>query len=300
MKLKVLITGANGLLGQALVQILKDHYQVTGIGLEDQAYLPTDGWQYHRVDITRNNELKPFYKQLSPDFVINAASFTNVDQCEVEKERCWQVNVKGVENLAMLARRNQAHVIHYSTDYVFDGKNGPYSEDDRPNPINYYGKAKLASENTLLKEDFPVTIIRTCVLYGIGKQVKTNFFLWVLKKLQQQEPFQVVTDQYNNPTLVEDLAMGTQLVLEQQMTGIFHMAGPEVVNRLQFARLIAEVFDHSADLIQETHTEALHQLAKRPVYGGLKIDLARVSLGYSPRPLKEALEYLKRKIQQHG
>lgn len=300
MKLKVLITGVNGLLGQALVHTLKGHYQITGIGLEEQAYLPTDGWEYHRVDITRTAELKAFYKQLCPDFIVNTASFTNVDRCEVEKELCWRVNVKGIENLAMMARRNQAHVVHYSTDYIFDGKNGPYSEDDRPNPINYYGKSKLASENTLLKEEFPVTIVRTCVLYGTGARVKTNFFLWVLEKLQQQEPFKVVTDQYNNPTLVEDLAMGTQLILDQQMTGIFNLAGPEVLNRLEFARLIARVFGYSPDLIGETRTETLNQLAKRPVYGGLKIDLARVSLGYAPRPLNEALEYLKRKIQQHG
>ncbi|MEJ2050298.1 MAG: dTDP-4-dehydrorhamnose reductase [Calditrichota bacterium] len=269
---KVIITGANGLLGQALIQVLKEKYEIIGTGLENNSFLPEDGWRYHKLDITNSQKCKDAIKEFVPEVIINAASFTDVDGCEKEKELCWQVNVKGVENLAKISRGLDIHLIHYSTDYVFDGKEGPYDETARPDPVGYYGKSKLASENVLQQIGCPFTVIRTCVLYGNGVEVKRNFFLWVLENLQNEKKIRVVTDQFNNPTLSEDLATGSQLVIEQAALGKFHLAGRDYLSRYDFALKICGIFNKSEEFVVPIKTKELGQAAPRPSRGGLKID----------------------------
>ncbi len=296
---KVLITGANGLLGQALVNVFYKKYQIMTTGQEDQPIITAGDEPYAQLDITNPARSKKIINQFAPDVVMNAASYTHVDDCERNKEFCWQVNVKGVENLANLARRYDFHLIHYSTDYVFDGKQGPYGEEDRPVPLGYYGKSKLASENVLRQIGCHFTIVRTCVLYGTGKEVKKNFFLWVLESLMNDKKIKVVTDQYNNPTLVEDLALGSSSVVEQAALGLYNLAGKDYLNRFDFAAAIADTFNFNADLISPVKTAQLKQLAERPLYGGLKIDLARNKLGYNPRSINESLIFLNWKMKKN-
>ncbi len=297
---RVLITGANGLLGQALINVFKDGFLVLATGVEDHPYLPPERWEYLPLDITRLSQCRSIIRDFRPEVIINAASFTHVDACEKEKELCWQINVKGTENLAVAARTDGIHLIHYSTDYIFDGEEGPYREDDRPNPLGYYGKSKLASENAVIKTGIPHTILRTCVLYGTGVQVKKNFFLWVLENLQKKQEMTIVTDQYNNPTLVEDLAIGTRQAVMKSAEGIYHVAGSDYLNRYEFARQVAEIFDLPPYLIRPITTGELGQAAPRPLRGGLQIDRAREELEYHPRSVKESLIYLKWKMEKNG
>ncbi|MBN2366529.1 MAG: dTDP-4-dehydrorhamnose reductase [Calditrichaeota bacterium] len=296
---KVLITGTNGLLGQALVNELEKKYQILPTGQEEKSPIPMNNDIYECFDITNFSQCKNLINEFAPDVIVNAASYTNVDDCERNKEFCWQVNVKGVENLAQLARRYDIHLLHYSTDYVFDGKNGPYDENEKPLPLGYYGKSKLASENVLRQIGCPFTIIRTCVLYGTGREVKKNFFLWSLENLREGSPIKVVTDQYNNPTLAEDLASGSMLVIDQAAVGLYHMAGNEYLNRFDFVKNVATVFSLNEKLISPVETRELGQLAERPLYGGLKIEHASDHLGYNPRSVNEALIYLKWKLRDN-
>jgi dTDP-4-dehydrorhamnose reductase len=296
---KVLITGSNGLLGQALNQLFQKRFRVLSTGIEDIAVVKTSENGYQILDVIDFAKCKAVINEFKPDVIVNAASFTQVDECENKREQCWQVNVKAVENLANLARRHDIHLIHYSTDYVFNGKNGPYQEADRPQPLGYYGKSKLASENVLRQIGCPFSIIRTCVLYGTGMAVKKNFFLWILENLQKEKPISVVTDQFNNPTLAEDLATGSLLVIEKAAIGLYHLAGEEYLNRFDFASKIAQIFDLPADRIKAIKSSQLKQSSPRPLLGGLKIDLAREKLGYHPQSLRESLNYLKRKISNN-
>jgi dTDP-4-dehydrorhamnose reductase len=296
----ILITGVNGLLGQALIQLLKKDYNIIGSSIEEDSAMPGNKFLYKQLDITNNTACKSLCQDFNPNIIINAASFTHVDQCEIEKELCWQVNVKAIENLAQISRRYNTHLIHYSTDYIFSGIDGPYSEKDRPKPLGYYGKSKLASENVLRQIGCPSSTIRTCVLFGTGYTVKKNFFLWVLENLQAGKEINVVTDQFNNPTLAEDLAIGTKLILENKALGVFHMAGHDYLNRFDFALAIADIFNLSKELIKPIKTDHLTQLANRPMQGGLKIELAKNQLGYNPRNLNESLIYLRWKIGKNG
>lgn len=296
---KILITGANGLLGQSLVDIFQKKYTMIATGVEDRSMHPNQNVKYQILDISNFNQSKDLINKFAPDVIINAASFTQVDACENQRELCWQINVKGVENLANLCRRYDIHLIHYSTDYVFDGKKGPYSENDRPHPLGYYGKSKLASENVLRQIACPFTIARTCVIYGNAIQVKKNFYLWVLENLQKKLPLKVVTDQYNNPTLAEDLALGTELVIQASLLGTLHLAGKEYLNRFDFAVSIAKFFDLDANLIQPIETAQLKQASPRPMYGGLKIDKAIEMLQYEPRTVKNTFSFLKWKMNRN-
>jgi len=294
---KILVTGANGLLGQKLVKYLSKHHHIMGTGREDHFVAPELDVEYRPLDITNARECRDLIYNYRPDIIINAASYTNVDGCELNKAECWAVNVKGVENLAFAARRDMAMVIHISTDYVFDGANGPYTEDDKPNPISYYGKAKLASENVVRMEGVPFAIARTSVLFGSGKQVKNNFFLWVYRNLKENKTIRVVTDQYNTPTLVEDLAIGIHLLIEKSRFGLFHLSGSEFLNRYEFAMRIARTFDFDTDLIQPIPTSVLQQPASRPPKAGLRAEKARNELGFNPHSIKDACRYLKSQLK---
>ena len=297
---KILITGANGLLGQALVDLFQKKYVMKATGVEERGIYPIEDVSYQTLDISNFNQCKDLVNQFAPDVIINAASFTQVDACEDQRELCWQINVKGVENLANLCRRYDIHLVHYSTDYVFDGKKGPYSENDRPHPLGYYGKSKLASENVLRQIACPFTIARTCVIYGIAVQAKKNFYLWVLESLRNKLTLKVVIDQFNNPTLAEDLALGTEQVIQSSLLGTLHLAGKEYLNRFDFAVSIAKFFNLDTNLIQPIETAQLKQSSQRPVYGGLKIDKAIDILQYEPRTVQNTFAFLKWKMERNG
>lgn len=294
---RILITGANGLLGQQLVRTFKPQHEVIATGNEEKFVLRNGDYHYEQLDITDADRCKTILSEQNPDIIVNAASFTDVDGCEVEKELCWNVNVKGMENLARAARRDMTLLVHISTDYIFDGENGPYSEEDRPNPLGYYGKAKLASENACRVAGVPFAIIRTSVLYGLGIQVKPNFFLWLYNSLKQGKTVNIVTDQYNTPTLVDDLATGIKRLVEKSAYGLYHLSGSEYVSRYEFALTLAEVFGFDRALIRPIGTDQLRQKAQRPMKGGLRIDKAVDALDYHPRTIEEAFRYLKSKLE---
>lgn len=290
---KVLITGANGLLGQKLVQTLQGKFQILATGNEDHFYPDKNEVPYKILDITDYARCKAFIRDMKPDIIVNAASYTNVDGCESEKEACWDVNVKGVENLAKAAKGLMSLLIHVSTDFIFDGENGPYSEGDRPNPLGYYGKSKLASENVCRISGIPFAIVRTSVLYGLGVDVKQNFFAWIHDSLKNGNKINIVTDQFNTPTLVDDLAKGILWIMQKSAYNVYNISGGDYVNRFDYANLLAEVFGFEKNLIKPITTNSLKQRARRPMKGGLIIDKARKELDFRPQSLLDSFLYLK-------
>lgn len=169
----VFITGANGLLGQAIISLFtrETDYELITSSVEDKPFLEY-GHKYEKLDITNKEEVKKLIGYYEPNVIINCAAFTEVDKCETERELCWRLNVDGVKNIIIASKKCDAKIIHFSTDYIFDGKNGPYTEDATPNPLSFYGRSKLASENALISSGIEHVIIRTMVLYGIGNSIK--------------------------------------------------------------------------------------------------------------------------------
>ncbi len=295
-----MILGANGLLGQKVTEFLArgTTNRLVLVGRSPSARLQIPESTYVELDITKKQMLRDAVAEYKPNVIVNAAAMTNVDACEKEREAAWKINVIAVENIIEAAKRQDATVVHVSTDYIFDGKSGPYTEDDRPEPINYYGRSKLASENQLKASGLRYLIARTMVLFGFAAEVKSNFALWLVRNLEERNPVRVVDDQTGNPTLVDDLAHGIISGVELERTGVYHIAGREIVSRYEFALKLASVFGFDSELISPVRTAALNQPAQRPLKSGLVTLKAEVELGYRPSTVEEGLTILKGQLSR--
>jgi dTDP-4-dehydrorhamnose reductase len=299
---RILICGSNGLLGQRLALMLSSQtdYEVLNTSQERSFVFDDRLFDYTQLDITKKGDVKSLISSFHPTAILNAAAATNVDWCEAHREEAWKVNVVGVENLVEAARKVGARLVHISTDYVFDGNHGPYSEDDKPNPISYYGKSKLASENAIRIGGIPHTILRTIVLYGAGIGIKESFPLWVVRSLKAGNHIRCVDDQISNPTHVTDLAFAAVKGFELNRDGIYHVCGKDRVSRYDFALRIADVFGLDSGLIKRVKTADLKQDAPRPLLSGFVTLKAQTELGLNPMDIIQGLTVLKREMQTAG
>lgn len=292
--MRVLITGCNGLLGQKLVKIFSADHQTSGIDLKKDPVVEIPHFTYQEISITEKSKLKELFASVKPEIVINAGAYTDVDGCEKNKDKAWGVNVEGVRNLSLLCKESKAKLVQLSTDYIFDGKAGPYSEDDIPNPQGYYGLTKLESEKVILESKVDFLIVRTNVLYGKSLGETHNFVLWLIQKLKDKEEVKIVTDQHSNPTLADNLAEAIKEAVEKNISGVLNLAGGDkIISRYEFALKIAEKFKLDQSLIKKVLTAELNLPAPRPLKGGLKIDKARKLLKTELLDADKGLEYLK-------
>jgi dTDP-4-dehydrorhamnose reductase len=284
------------MLGQRLTEFYKlsGDVELLTCSIEDKSFIKDV--EYRKLDITDVSEVKSVVMDFFPDEIINTAAFTNVDGAEKEKESAWKINVGGVKNIARYAQAIDAHVVHISTDYVFDGKNGPYSETDKPNPIGYYGRTKLASENELKVSGARFSVVRTNVLYGPAKFGRPDFVKWVVSSLRNGTEIKIVTDQFGNPTFIDDLVFGIDAIVERQAESTYNIGGKDFLTRFQFTMKIAEFFELDKSLIKPIITADLHQLAARPLKSGLVISKAKSELGYNPHSVNDALKIMQKEL----
>ncbi|HSD63328.1 MAG TPA: SDR family oxidoreductase [Ignavibacteriaceae bacterium] len=295
-KKRILVFGANGMLGQRLIEFYskQPNIQLLACSVEDEPVF--EDTEYRKMDITRRDEVKDLCYDFYPDVIVNAAAFTNVDLSETEREQAWKTNVKGVEYIAEVSRVIDAHIIHFSSDYIFDGKRGPYSEKDKPNPLGYYARTKLASENVLRISATYNTILRTNVLYGIAHNSRPDYVRWAVNSLRNEQKIRIVTDQINNPTFIDDLIQAISKVIEYKKYGVFNIGGKEFLSRYDFTLKIADFFNLDKTLIFPITTDELHQLAPRPLKSGLIILKAQTQLGYKPHSINESLTKMKKEL----
>jgi len=295
-KNRILITGSNGMLGQRAVQFYSSNKNIELLATSVEEKSVVDSVEYLSSDIKNRDSIKKIIHDYCPDFIVHTAAFTNVDLSEKLREDAWKINVKGVEYIAEAARVIDAHIIHISTDYIFDGKNGPYDENSTPDPVGYYGRTKLASENTLKISGTFFTILRTNVLYGIAPNSRPDFVRWVINSLRNNETIRIVKDQINNPTFIDDLVQGINKIIEFRKTGVYNIGGKEFLSRYDFTMRIAEFFNLNKNLISPIITEELKQPARRPLKSGLLILKAETELGYKPHTITESLAAMKKEL----
>ena len=295
---KILVTGANGLLGQAVTEVFKreSDLELCLTSVEEKSYTGFDA-EYRQLDICIKDNVKAIVADYKPDVILNCAAFTDVDKCETEREACWKLNVDAVKNLIIAARPHGIKLVHISTDYIFDGKAGPYSEDSTPNPISFYGKSKHAAENAIVASGITHAIARTMVLFGVGKNVKPNFAIWLVNKLAAKEKINIVDDQIGNSTIVDNLAYGLLKVIENEKTGIWNIAGKDIESRYDFTVKLCDVFDFDKSLITKIKTASLNQPAPRPLNSGLVTLKAETELRFSPMNTAESLELFKHNLR---
>ena len=295
-KRRILVVGSNGMLGQRAVEFYSalNDIEILATSVEDKFGFA--GIEYIQSDISNRNEIKKLVYDFCPDFIINGAAFTNVDLSETERELAWKINVKGVEHLSEAARVLDSHLIHISTDYIFDGKFGPYLENDIPNPLGYYARTKLASENVLKISGIKYTILRTNVLYGTAKFSRPDFVKWAVDSLRAGKQIRIVDDQINNPTFIDDLVQGINKVVELHKEGVYNIGGSEFLSRYDFTLKIADYFNLDKSLISKIKTEELNQPARRPLKSGLITIKAQSELGYKPHSIIQSLELMKSEL----
>lgn len=293
--MKILITGSNGLLGQKLVNLIGgngvDQLIATARG---KNRLPISaGYEYISLDITNSDEVKQVISHEKPDVVIHTAAMTNVDTCELERDACWKLNVDAVQHLIEACEMIDSFLIHLSTDFIFDGHDGPYDEKAAANPINYYGDSKLAAEKLLETSKIDYAIVRTVLVYGIAHDMsRSNIILWVKDSLEHGKAIKVVDDQLRSPTLAEDLAMGCYLIAQNKATGIFNISGKDLLTPFEMAAKTADYFDLNTSFMERADASNFSQTAKRPLKTGLLIEKAISELGYSPKSFDEGIALL--------
>ena len=252
---RVLILGINGQLGTAFSDYVSRYYSVVNRESED----------FVDIDITDRSALNKIISTTSPDYLINCAAVTNVDLCERDKELAYDVNVNGIKNI-ISSTSNDVKIIHVSTDYIFDGNKELYNETDPPNPLSYYGKTKLESENILRGSNRNYLIIRTSVIFGASHN---NFYRWVLESLSNGKEISVVTDQVSNPTWTWSLSEAIYKSIISNLKGVYHYAGEEILSRYDFAKKIAKRNNLDPNKIKPILTSDLNQLAGRPRFSSL-------------------------------
>ena len=293
MKIKYLITGSNGLLGQKLVKLLSEQAGVEVVATSrGKNRLPFKSltYRYLTMDITNPAEVRSIISQENPDVVIHTAAMTQVDDCETNQEACMELNVAAVQNMINACQEVNAFLIHLSTDFIFDGENGPYDEQAAANPVNFYGESELKAEELISNSNLSWAIVHTVLVYGIAHDMsRSNIILWVKNSLEAGKAIRVVDDQLRTPTLAEDLAMGCYLIGRKRADGIFNICGKDLLTPYQMAEKTAAYFKLDTSQMNRANASNFKEVGRRPLKTGLLIDKARLQLGFEPCSFEEGI-----------
>lgn len=288
----VLITGVSSSPGYKTAISLASKYEVVGTYNEHQVNIP--GATTIKADLTRDSTR--LISDYRPDVVIHMAAIGNVDQCEEQLELCYRVNVLASRELLTAAHRIGSAIYYLSTDYVFDGERGMYTEDDVPRPINYYGLTKLLAEE--ITRALGGSIVRVAWIYGTGPG-RPNFGRTVVEKLMRGEAVTAITDQWSSPTLNTIIGEAFTKLLSMGFTGIIHVVGPRL-SRYEFARAIARYFGFNEELIKPVRLGDVNYRARRPRDSSLSNKRAVELLGIPLNDINYALSIFKRELETEG
>jgi dTDP-4-dehydrorhamnose reductase len=278
--MKILLFGHRGMLGTDLFSQLKIKHEIIGLDKDE-------------INIVSAAQCKQAIEENVPDIIINAAAYTDVDACETNKEECFAVNAEAVRNIAEACRDENIRIIHFSTDYVFDGTGSePYSEEHTCNPINTYGRSKLAGEIYLQNLSDNYLLIRTSWLYGKNGN---NFVRKIIEKAEKVNKLEVVDDQIGSPTYTKDLAAAIDLLLDRSITGIFHLTNRGSCSWFQFAVKILQEAAIVGVQVAPIKSDKLTRPARRPFYSVLSNQKFIQETGKTMQPWQLALQdYLKK------
>ncbi|MFN9711157.1 MAG: SDR family oxidoreductase [Bacteroidota bacterium] len=293
--MKILITGANGLVGQHLIRLLVEEgkFEIFAIGKGTSriSFGKSSGVHYYDNDLVNFKKTENLIDKIAPHIIVHAAAMSQPNECAAHPDECWKVNVGATRSLLRASERQKSYFIYISTDFVFDGTEGPYDETATPNPVNLYGESKLLAEEMVQCSRLNWCIIRTVLVYGNKVPGgRSNFVLWVKDKLMQGEAIKVVNDQVRTPTYVVDLARGILLAILKHAKGIYHISGKDTCTPYQLACMIAELMNKDNALITPVDATVFPEPAKRPPRTGFVITKSIRELGYVPLSLQEGLK----------
>lgn len=296
----ILTTGSNGLLGQKLTaKILSENTVKLVATSKGQNRFPVrEGYTYAEMDILNSDQVKKVIEKYRPDAIVHTAAMTNVDTCHEQRALAHALNVTAVQTLVSICEKHHIQFVHLSTDFVFDGADGPYNEDAVPNPVSYYGETKLEGEELIKKSTAHWVILRTILVYGIVADLsRSNIVLWAKSALEKGNPLNIVNDQWRMPTLAEDLADACMLSVERGASGVYHISGKDMMSISQLVARVADFWKLDKSLIHEVSAATLNQAAKRPLKTGFILDKAMTELNYEPHSFEEGLEIVNKQLE---
>ena len=281
---KVLVVGATGFLGRTLSEAGSEMVPAARHSPEDSHWV--------QLDLEVPNRFGAVLDEVGPGWVVNAAAVTSVDGCETDPDRARRVHVDGVSVLAKACGERNIRLVQLSTNYVFDGTDGPYDENDAPNPLGVYGQTKLEGEKVALSA-CEACVVRTAVLYGYHPAARPNFVTRALGELQAGNAIRVVTDEWSNPTYLPDLVASIRGLTAKDATGIYHVGGLDYLTRFEMVEELCDVFGLARDLVTPVESEDLGQIARRPLRAGLTTTRADAFLDTHRTGFRQNLESLK-------
>jgi dTDP-4-dehydrorhamnose reductase len=261
--------------------------------------LDQTGYTFYQLDIENRENVDEVIDEVKPHHIIHTAAMTQVDDCELNHAACDRANVDAVQYMVDAAERNNCHFVHISTDFIFNGQEGPYDEEGIADPLSYYGNAKWKGELIVQKSKLKWAILRTVLVYGIVDNMsRSNIVLWAKGALEKGEPINVVDDQFRSPTLAEDLADGCILAVDKQATGIYNISGKDQLSIIDLVRTVADYYGLDKSLINPVSSKTLNQPAKRPPVTGFLLDKARRELGYNPHSFTEGIALMEKQLAE--
>ncbi|MGH7285269.1 MAG: SDR family oxidoreductase [Polyangiaceae bacterium] len=283
--MRAVVTGARGLVGQRLVRVLaaRGHEVVA--------------WSRADVELSDSRSVEAALGKAKADIVFNPASMTEVDKCEADKTRAYRDNVLAAANLGIATNASRAHLVHVSTDYVFDGHAGPYREEDAPNPRGVYAKTKRMGEVMIEELAGSFCICRTAVVYGWPEAARPNFGAWLYGVLSQGKEAKLFSDQFVSPTLADSLAEMLVEIGERKLTGMWNVSGADVVSRVDFGHAFCDAFGFDRKLVLPTKIADMNFASPRPLHSGLRVDKIRNTLQNKPLSTHEAIERFKQAVR---
>ena len=293
---KILITGISGFLGWNLVHRLKNQYQIYGTCLDNPVSIP--GVETFTVDLSDWSKIERLCQAVNPTVIVHTAAFSNPDYCELHHKEALTLNTFATRELAKAANRLGSKLIYTSTDFVFDGRRGEYSEADDPAPINYYGKTKFLGELEIMNHCSHYVTLRIGTLYGRGNGIRPNFFETMKKQLIAGEKPSCIEDQYRTFLFIGDAVQAiSQLMAEKTLKGLFHLGGPEKASRFQFAEKLCATLGAPACLIEKVRLADSTSAAARPPDCSLNSTKIKKVLDLNLSSISQALDRL---CDHHG
>jgi len=288
--MKLLLIGASGVLGRRLYNdVIKKKWNVLGTYCSHEY----EGLFY--LDLRDRKSTEKTFNFFNPEVVVLAGGITDVDLCESKPRLAEEVNIKGTLNLLKRIKERNARIVFLSTDYIFNGENGPYGEDDRPAPINVYGRTKLEAEDAIKGTLKDYLIVRTVQLYGPDHHAK-NFTVKIIRNMQNNKKVYAADDFCCTPTYVGSLSASIIELIECHKGGVYHVAGTDFINRYDYVNKVADIFVLDKNVIKRVKLKDLHLKAKRPKKAGLKIDKIKNETTVSLHSCEEGLNLLKKEI----
>lgn len=291
--MKVLITGANGFVGQHLTLFLAErNYDVIACS-RGECRIPTrNSFEYYSIDLTNEQDVSDLIESVAPDIIVHTAANSKPDDCHINRDACLQQNVEATKYLlkALSGISDQARFIYLSTDFIF-GEDGPHSEDDITGPLNFYGESKLLAEQAVKASGLSHAIVRPVFIYGpVWDGIRSTFLHWIKNSLEQGKQIKVVSDQTRTPTFVVDICKGIESIIVLKQEGDFHLAGKDLLSPYDMAVAVASFLKLDAALIENVTSESFKEPVQRAKRSGLKIDKAKRLLFYNPADFAKGVE----------